>query len=520
MDKKFALISVSDKTGVVAFAKELTALGYNIISTGGTAKELAANSVAVTKIDDVTGFPEILDGRVKTLNPRIFGGILAKRNDKHLAELAKHKIALIDVVVCNLYPFEKTVSKLGVSEADAVENIDIGGVTLLRAAAKNFESVTIVCDAGDYIETSELLKSGKLDREYRKKLAAKAFRHTAYYDSVISSYFTENNVIPSEIAIGIKRQAKLRYGENPHQEGALYKISAGVGLMSNGVADAVQLQGKELSFNNYLDLEASWSIVNEYEEPACVIVKHNNPCGVAVAKSLKSAYLSALLCDPVSAFGGILGFNREVDAATAEEIIKIFVECVIAPKIDGAAKTVFAKKKNLRVLELALPKKDVHKLIDYRLISGGMLVQGKDTLIGLDDLKVVTKRQPTKEELDSLKFAWVVSKNVKSNAIILSMGTQTIGIGAGQMSRIDSLNIAVSKMSQIDKMSVQYPVSQPVVLASDAFFPFDDVVRAGAKSGVKAIIQPGGSINDKLSIDACDELGIAMVFTGIRHFRH
>ncbi len=465
--KKYALISVSDKTCVVEFAQSLVSLGYSIISTGGTAKTLTDSKVEVTKIDSITGFPEILEGRVKTLHPNIFGGILAKRNKEHLAELKKHKIAEINIVAVNLYPFEKTILSGKTTEEDIIENIDIGGVTLLRAASKNFDSVIVVCDPSDYNELVDLLKSKKVDKTYRKKLAAKAFRHTAYYDSMISGHFTDDT-LPENISIGMKRLSKLRYGENPHQVAALYKINDGFGLESQGVANATQLQGKELSFNNYLDLEAAWSIVNEYNDPACVIVKHNNPCGVATAKTVDEAYLRALLCDPVSAFGGIIGVNREVDEKMATEVVKLFVECIITPKFTEKAKQILATKKDLRLLELPLPKKPTKMLMDYRLISGGVLVQSKDMLIGLDNLKIATKRQPTKEESDALKFAWVVAKNVKSNAIILAKGTQTLGIGAGQMSRIDAVRIAVSKMSAVDNKAAVYPAELPLVLASDA----------------------------------------------------
>jgi len=524
MDKiKTALISVSNKTGIVEFAKELEKLKIQIISTGGTFKLLDSKGIKVTEIDKVTEFPEILDGRVKTLNPKIHGGILAIRSNKnHMNELKKYSIKPIDIVVVNLYPFEETLEKIQSKEEkipqNIIENIDIGGVTLLRASAKNFEDVIVVCDINDYTKIIEMIKSNKITYEFRKELAAKAFRHTAYYDSLISNYFSTQKFTET-ITIGLKKVSELRYGENPHQKASLYKNPISK-FEIQSLTDAVQLQGKELSYNNYLDLDSAWTIVNEFDSPACVIIKHNNPCGVAESKDILSAYKNALICDPVSAFGGIIAFNRIVDEPVAKEIVKLFTECIIAPGYTDEAKQILNTKKDLRVMVLALPEKKNIVPIDYRTISGGMLVQDKDVTIGLENIKCVTERKPTDEELTSLKFAWKICKNVKSNAIILVRGTQTVGIGAGQMSRIDSVKIANIKMKSIENTLDKELLNQPLVLASDAFFPFRDVPDMAAQIGVKAIIQPGGSLKDADSIKSCNENKIAMVFTGIRHFKH
>ena len=521
---KRALISVSDKTGVAEFSRELVKMGVEIVSTGGTFKLLEKEGVKVIEIDKVTGFPEILDGRVKTLNPKIHGGILALREKpEHLEELKKHSISPIDLVVVNLYPFEQTVIKYHAQKGqeinmDIIENIDIGGVTLLRAAGKNFMDVLIVCDTADYTPVMDAIKHGNLDYQLRKNLAAKAFRHTAYYDSLISGYFTDEQ-FPSQAAFGIKKAADLRYGENPHQKAALYKTAGQPGLV-----DAKQLHGKELSYNNYLDLDAALGLSLEFSEPSCVIVKHNNACGTAAGSSnntpLVEVYKNALICDPVSAFGGIIAFNREVDAATAEEIVKLFTECIIAPGYSKEAKEIFMKKKDLRLLELPDYKKPVYSIRDIRNISGGMLMQDKDIQLGLEDIKQATKRAPTEQELASMKFAWKIAKHVKSNAIILVRGLQSLGVGVGQMSRIDSLKIAASKMNSIIGTVDKNTVKLPLVLASDAFFPFRDVVDEASKVGVAAIIQPGGSLRDDKSIDAANEYNMAMMFTGMRHFKH
>jgi len=518
---KKAIISVNDKTGIIEFVKDLINLEFEIISTGGTASLLLKNNINVIEISKITGFPQILEGRVKTLHPKIHGGILAKREKKqHLEELKKFDIDPIDLVVVNLYPFEKTLSKYIEKKQtkipeEIIENIDIGGVTLLRAAAKNFQDVLVVCDINDYKEVIELFKKGEIDYETRKKFAAKSFRHTAYYDSIISNYFTDE-VFPENISIGIKKTAELRYGENPHQKAALYSLTNYQELSITKI-----LQGKKLSFNNYLDLNSAINTAMEFENPACVIVKHNNPCGVAEGSSkepLVEIYKKALFCDPVSAFGGIIAFNCELDSETAEEIIKIFTECIAAPKFSNNVMEIFSQKKNLRLLELNNMEEIKKQNIEYRTIFAGLLVQEKDMYLGLDNLKIVTEKQPTQQELISLKFAWKVAKNVKSNAIILVRGTQTVGIGAGQMSRIDALKIANIKMNNL-KLTEQLK-NLPLVLASDAFFPFQDVVNEAKKIGVSSIIQPGGSLNDKDSIDACNRANISMIFTGTRHFKH
>ena len=519
MQIKQALISVHDKTGVLEFAKKLSEMGIKIISSGGTATTLKTGGVDCLEISKFTGFPEILDGRVKTLNPKIHGGILAKRSDpKHIQELKKHGIENIDIVVVNLYPFEDTCAKYYKNNSkeitsEIIENIDIGGVTLLRAAAKNFNDVLVVCENSDFYKVIEAIKSGNIETEFKAKLAAKAFRHTAYYDSLISNYFTnekftENTTIPLKLISG------LRYGENPHQSASLYKLASTD--TSKGVASAIQLQGKELSYNNYLDMDSAWKLTNEFSEPTCAIIKHNNPCGCASAKDVCSAYLAAYECDKTSAFGGILAFNFPVDHNTATETSKIFTECIIAPAFSEKAMEIYAQKKNLRILTLPLPNKKSPTL-EFRQISGGMLVQDMDTTVS-NELKCVTNRQPSTNELDALKFAWLVCKNVKSNTIVLSRGKRTLGIGAGQMSRIDSLNIAVEKMKEVNCELNENDF--PLVMASDAFFPFPDVVEMAAKIGVKAIIHPGGSIKDADSFEAANKHGIAMVLTGIRHFRH
>lgn len=499
---KTALISVSDKTGIIEFARELKKLDVRIISTGGTAKFLKKAGIPVVSVEKITDFPEILDGRVKTLHPKIHAGILAKNTKQHIDELKKHKINAIDIVVINLYPFEQKPS---------IENIDIGGVAMLRAAAKNFENVLAVCDPTDYYHIIGNIKSSKIDFSFRKKLAAKAFRHTAYYDSLIADYFTEE-MFPEKITVGLKKISGLRYGENPHQKAAIYQVGS-----RKEAGSLNQLQGKELSYNNYLDMDAAFNLACEFKDPTCVIVKHNNPCGVSSAAIILDAYKNALACDPVSAFGGIVAFNKIVDGKTAKEVIKIFTECVIAPNYSKDALKIFSQKQNLRILIKPLIKK-TGQFLEFRSISDQILVQEKDSKV-FNKLKIVTKTKPAKQQLESLKFAFTVAKYVKSNAIVLVRGTQTVGIGAGQMSRIDSLKIANMKMQ-----SITYPLTHlpayPLVLASDAFFPFRDVVDAAAKIGVNSIIQPGGSLKDDDSITACNEHKIAMVFTGMRHFRH
>ncbi|MFH1282305.1 MAG: bifunctional phosphoribosylaminoimidazolecarboxamide formyltransferase/IMP cyclohydrolase [bacterium] len=525
MDINRVLISVSDKKNLVEFAHELVQMGADIVSTGGTTKTLIQAEVHATEISQLTQFPEILDGRVKTLHPKIFGALLAKRNNiTHEHQLRQLDIQNIDMVVVNLYPFTNAVQESGITEDELIEYIDIGGVALLRAAAKNYNYITVVSDPDDYkMVINQLKEHGTISLDIRKRLAAKAFTHTSYYDAVIARYFSEKLGktvdFQKEMTIGLKKAATLRYGENPHQRATLYKITGG---RNWGIVNAKQLHGKELSFNNYLDLDAAWETVSEFTEPACVIVKHNNPCGVAIAAKQLQAYKKALECDSISAFGGIVALNREVDSETAEELTKLFLECIIAPGFMPEALSILKKKQNLRLLApeslLASPNE-----IEIRQISGGLLVQEKDNQIMDSKLKVVTNRKPSSEEMTTLEFAWKVCKHIKSNAILLARNKQSVGVGAGQMSRIDSLRIAVQKMK------AAYPIVQAktstsernmLVLASDAFLPFRDVVDEAAKEGVTAIIQPGGSIRDQDSIDACNEHNISMVFTGMRHFRH
>ncbi|MDR2772247.1 MAG: bifunctional phosphoribosylaminoimidazolecarboxamide formyltransferase/IMP cyclohydrolase [Elusimicrobiota bacterium] len=515
--KKRVLISVSNKTGIVDFARKLDSLGWEIISSGGTAKTLKENSVASKEIAEITSFPEILDGRVKTLNPKIHGGILAVRdNQAHLQELQKYAIEPIDIVVVNLYPFEETIAKIEKPknkniDQEVIENIDIGGVALLRAAAKNYKYVLTVCDYQDYDKIIDSLDD--LSTEFRLELAAKAFRHTAYYDALIANYLTYEK-FPEQNAIALKKISDLRYGENPAQAAAIY--SSGPLDNSSSVLPAKQIHGKELSYNNYLDLEAAWRIVHEFENTACAIIKHNNPCGCAEGENLKDAYLKALMCDSVSAFGGIIAFNKPLDEETALEISKLFIECVIAPDFSKAALDVLKKKKNIRLLKQPAPYV-VNAELDYRTMSAGMIVQDRDNGL-LSEIQIMSKKTPTEKEMDALSFAWKVCKHVKSNAIVLVRGKQTVGIGAGQMSRIDSLHIALKKMSEMKGLETLE--SLPLVLASDAFFPFGDVVAEAAKSNVNAIIQPGGSIRDDESIQESDKNNIAMIFTGMRHFKH
>lgn len=514
-----ALISVSDKTGVVELAQSLNKLKIKIISSGGTANVLKQHNIDCREISDITGFSEILDGRVKTLHPKIHGGILAKRGKpSHIEQLNEHAIQPIDLVVVSLYPFEDTIARIPASSTiseDAIEKIDIGGVALLRAAAKNFHDVLVVCEAADYKCVIEKIEKNELDINFRRELAAKAFRHTAYYDSVISGYFSTEK-FPEKLAVPLKKLSPLRYGENPHQQAAVYLEGS-----SHTVSPAVgakQLQGKELSYNNYLDLESAWELIKEFKSYACAIIKHNNPCGCAAGKGLLDAYSRALACDPVSAFGGIIAFNREVDEALALEVIKLFTECVIGPSYTESALKIFASKKNLRILIEPLETHAAEKNeLSFRSISGGMLIQDKDNAL-LTENKTVTIRVPSAQEKESLDFAWKICKHVKSNAIILVRGTQTVGVGAGQMSRIDSLKIASEKMKEITAKNL--PNELPLVLASDAFFPFPDVVTESAKLGITAIIQPGGSLKDEDSIKAANTQNIAMQLTSMRHFRH
>jgi phosphoribosylaminoimidazolecarboxamide formyltransferase / IMP cyclohydrolase len=520
-----ALISVSDKTGLIEFAKALVGLGIEIISTGGTAKALQVAGLPAIDVSNITGFPEIMDGRVKTLHPKIHGGLLAVRGDaKHDAAKATHGVDNIDLLVVNLYPFEQTVAR-NADWNETIENIDVGGPAMIRGAAKNHDSVTVIVEPEDYPAVLGELNSGggntKIDT--RKKLAAKAFARTAAYDAAISQWFAKQLNIPTPdiFAIGGKRIQNLRYGENPHQTAALYASSD----QRKGVASAIQIQGKELSYNNINDADAALACLAEFsgsKDAACVIVKHANPCGVAVGATLAEAYAKALQCDPVSAFGGILAFNRTLDAETADEISKLFTEVILAPDADEKARGIIATKKNLRLLLLKEMPDSRAPSLNVKSIIGGLLVQTGDTA-SVDDmeLKVVTKRAPTSSELRDLKFAFKIAKHVKSNAIIYAKNGATVGIGAGQMSRIDSARIAVRKSEDAAKeLGLNQPLVRGSVVASDAFFPFPDGLLQAAEAGATAVIQPGGSIRDDDVIRAADDAGLAMIFTGIRHFRH
>jgi phosphoribosylaminoimidazolecarboxamide formyltransferase / IMP cyclohydrolase len=518
-----ALISVFDKSGILEFAKRLAALKIEILSTGGTAKLLRDSGITVKDVSEFTGWPEMLGGRVKTLHPKVHGGLLFRRNfAEDQKQAAEHGIAPIDLVVVNLYPFEATAAKSGLTAEELIENIDIGGPTMLRSAAKNLESVTVVTDPADYDRiATEIEKNGDTSLATRLELARKVFATTSRYDGLITMELERlvasglqvelaaKPILPERHHIALRRQQELRYGENPHQAAALYVPA---GKAPDGLAAAKQLQGKELSYNNLVDLEAARSLAAEFKNPATVIVKHNNPCGTAEQSSLRDAYLKALASDPVSAYGGVLAFNREVDGATAEEVAKLFVECIAAPGFAAKAKEIFAAKRNLRLLELPANGLVPERELQLKRILGGMLIQQPDLGELEDDkLKVVTKRQPTAEEVSTMKFAWRVCKHVKSNAIVFAKEGATLGVGAGQMSRVDSVKIAVMKAQSSLEGSV---------VASDAFFPFPDGVEEAAKAGAKAFIQPGGSVRDADVIAACDRLGLAMVFTGLRHFLH
>jgi phosphoribosylaminoimidazolecarboxamide formyltransferase/IMP cyclohydrolase len=521
-----ALISVFDKTGIVEFAKRLASLGIEILSTGGTSKLLRESGVKVRDVSDFTGWPEMLGGRVKTLHPKVHGGLLFRRNHaEDRKQAAEHGIAPIDLVVVNLYPFEATAAKANLTAEELIENIDIGGPTMLRSAAKNFESVTVVCDPADYdLVASELESSGNVSTTLfrRALLATKVFATTARYDGAIAMELeglsldsegrlslTGKPILPVHYHLGLAQEKGLRYGENPHQAAALYVPA---GRTPQGLAAAKQLQGKELSYNNFVDLEAARSLAAEFRQPAAVIIKHNNPCGTAEQETLREAYLKAYACDPVSAFGGVLAFNRVVDGATAEEVAKLFVECIVAPRFEEKAKSVFAAKKNLRLLELPADGWEPDRVLQVKRILGGMLVQQPDLgEIQEIQLQTVTKRAPTSEEMRTMLFAWKVAKHVKSNAIVFARDGATLGVGAGQMSRVDSVKIAVMKAQTS---------LQGSVVASDAFFPFPDGVEEAARAGATAVIQPGGSMRDNEVIAAADRLGLAMVFTGMRHFLH
>ncbi|MDP8299671.1 MAG: bifunctional phosphoribosylaminoimidazolecarboxamide formyltransferase/IMP cyclohydrolase [Candidatus Tantalella remota] len=521
MKVKRALISVWDKTGLEEFVKGLDNLGVHILSTGGTAKKISSLGIKVTDVSDYTGSPEMLDGRVKTLHPKIHAGLLALRGNKeHMECLHKNGIHPIDMVVVNLYPFEETISRPDVTFEEAIENIDIGGPTMLRSAAKNFRSVAVLSSADQYEEVMEELQEtgGELSEVTLKSLAADVFARTSGYDVLIAKYLADDprdekqeDDLPETITVALEKDKQLRYGENPHQRGAFYRDA---GCPGEGVADIEQLQGKELSFNNILDLASALEMVRECDSPAVSIVKHNNPCGAATADTLGKAYVDALDCDRMSAFGSIMGFNGPVDKALAELILREvdFVECIIAPEYGDGALDVFGVKKNLRILKLPFASETLAKRLDIKKVPGGALVQDTDgnKLIS-GDLKVVTEKKPSKELLDSLMFGWKIVRFVKSNAIVLCQGTSTVGIGAGQMSRVDSVVIAVRKAAEKAKGAV---------LASDAFFPKADSIEEAHKAGISAIVQPGGSIRDEEVIEACNRLGIPMVFTGVRHFRH
>ena len=515
--RRLAIISVSDKQNIVEFASRLIILGYEIISTGGTARLLSERGVRVTPISDLTGFPEIMEGRIKTLHPKLLGGILALREkDSHRQAMKAHDISPVDLVVVNLYPFRETIKKPDVHFQEALENIDIGGPTMIRAAAKNFEHVTVVTDPEDYAVILEQLEThGEVDGETRFRLAKKVFRTMAGYDEMIASFLEKEDTpaeavpsLPGALTFRLEKILPLRYGENPHQHAGFYREASFTGT---GIPEARKLQGKELSFNNIIDFEAAWAASHALEKTASVIIKHTNPCGVALGASPAEAFNRARETDPVSAFGSVIGFNREVDAEAAEAVASMFVEGIIAPSYSPGALQILAKKKKVRILALD-PPEYAHSGYDMKKVIGGFLVQERDLAdLDPDRLEVKTRRSPTGDEMKALRFAWQVVKMIKSNAIVFTSASQTIGIGAGQMSRVDSAKIAI--------MKAELPLKGSAV-ASDAFFPFRDGVDVAAEAGATAIIQPGGSIRDKEVIEAADEHDMAMVFTGIRHFRH
>ncbi len=521
-----ALISVSDKTGLVPFGQALAALNIEILSTGGSAKMLAEAGVPVKEVADHTQFPEMMDGRVKTLHPTIHGGILALRdNDNHHRAMTDHNIGPIDLVVVNLYPFEETVAK-GADFHTCIENIDIGGPAMIRSAAKNYGFVTVLTEAADYQAVIDELQTndGKTSLETRKRMAAKAYARTGAYDAAISAWYAEQlgDAFPERLVFAGTKQQGLRYGENPHQSAAFYANSES----RVGIATASQIQGKELSYNNYNDTDAAFELVAEFDPalsgPACAIIKHANPCGVATGETLAQAYKTAFACDTTSAFGGIIAMNQMLDKETAEEIVKIFTEVIIAPDADEDAKAIIAGKKNLRLLLTGgMPDPTATGRL-IKSLAGGYLIQGRDNALTAEpELKVVTKRAPTEQELADLKFAFTVGKHVKSNAIVYVRNGATVGIGAGQMSRVDSSKIAASKSLEAAQNAGETEAwAKGSVVASDAFFPFADGLLAAAEAGATAVIQPGGSMRDEEVIAAADEAGLAMVFTGMRHFRH
>lgn len=509
-----ALLSVTDKAGIVEFAKRLNEMGVELVSTGGTAKLLRESGIPVREVAEITEFPEMLDGRVKTIHPGIAGGILAMRSNlAHMRSLAEHGIPPIDMVVVNLYQFEKYANRSGITREELLENIDIGGPTMIRAAAKNFQDVAVVVSPDQYESVLSEIREfgGALGPATHWNLAQRAFLHTAAYDMAVSNRLMQIDatgaaveaVLPERLQLSIERAAVLRYGENPHQQAALYANGEA------GIAGAEQLHGKELSYNNLVDLEAAWQLVQEFDAPASAIIKHTNPCGCAEQPNLAEAYRKALEADPISAFGGVLAFNREVDEETAAEISKLFTEAIAAPAFSQSALAVLAKKKNLRLIE-ARPANEQELVI--KSLSGGFLAQTPDIAkLAPADLQIKTKRRPTEEELTALLFAWKVAKHVKSNAIVYARAGQTISVGAGQMSRVDSVRVGA--------MKAVLPLIGTVI-ASDAFFPFPDGVEEAARHGITAVIQPGGSVKDQEVVAAADRLGLAMVFTGVRHFRH
>jgi phosphoribosylaminoimidazolecarboxamide formyltransferase / IMP cyclohydrolase len=516
-----ALISVSDKTGIVEFAQELKKFGVEIISTGGTARTLRDAGIKVTDVSEVTGFPEMMGGRIKTLHPRIHGALLGVRdNPDHIAVMKQNGIEPIDMVVINLYPFEQTIAREGVTLEEAIEQIDIGGPAMIRSAAKNFASVAVITSKDFFRQIVNEMREheGALTQETRLNLSAWAFGTTFLYDGHVAAYLSElviraqkeqrglpTDDFPLSLSLELTRHRELRYGENPHQKAALYETARPC-----GVSNAALLSGKEMSFNNYVDADAAWQLVCDFDEVACAIIKHTNPAGVAVAKTAEEAYRRALAGDPISAFGGIVAFNRKLNESAARAVIEIFTEVIIASDFDEAALEVLKSKKNLRVLRTGKPKPA--EGFEYQQISGGMLVQSRDThRLQREELKVVTKRTPTEKEIEDLLFAWTVCKHTKSNAIVYAREKQTVGVGAGQMSRVDSVKIGA--------MRAQLPI-EGSVLASDAFFPFRDGIDEAAKHGIAAVIQPGGSVRDQEVIDAANEHNLAMVFTGVRHFRH
>ena len=508
-----AILSVSNKSGIVDFARQLQGLKVNIFSTGGTKKSLVEAGLKIHGISDITGFPEILDGRVKTLHPAVHGGILARRDlPKHVDELAKHKIEAIDMVVVNLYPFVETVAKPGVTLEDALENIDIGGPTMIRAAAKNFPSVLVVVDPSDYDTIIDMLRAGKIDLAFRKKLAQKAFQHVALYDTAISQYLLEGEAFPDNLTIALNKTYNLRYGENPHQAAALY-VEKTAGQKPWGITQVKQHHGPELSFNNFLDIDAAWNVVSDFVEPTVAVIKDTNPCGLSSHNDLLEAYRRALSGDPVAAFGGIAAVNRVIEITLATEIDKTHYDVIMAADFDEESLKLLSRKKNLRLIavpgHVQAPK---GKIVEFRPVTGGFLAQLKDFYTEEEfKPKVVSQRQPTNKEWDDLFFAWKAVKHIKSNAITLVKDRTLLGMGAGQPNRSVSAQIALERAGEKSKGSV---------LGSDAFIPFPDTVELAARGGVTAIIQVGGSIRDQQSIEAADKHNMAMAFTGVRHFRH